>query len=334
MGKHGLFGLAAAWAGSWIFLDAGGLTCADVPRVKGLFFKRSLGAGWCALWLVGWVHGAATETNLLSRATEAWRLGQHTNALALVDQALATNPKDLRALNYRAQMRGLMGRRKDAIADLTTAVSVDPKSAWLYHERGELRFKVGDFEAACDDFARADALSPERAAHNWQRGIALYYAGRFEEGKKLFELHRTVNPEDVENAAWHFLCAARVDGIDKARAGLIPVKADTRVPLAEVQQLFAGKLTPADVLQAAEDGPEGNRPGQRFYAYLYIGLYHEATGRVDLAEAAIQQAAALASSGGYMGDVARVHAAVYAVKAGARAAEKSVAPAPTTPTPK
>ena len=113
-----------------------------------------------------------------------------------------------------------------------------------------------------------------------------------------------------------------------SNTGLIPVKADTRVPMRQVQQLFAGKLTPSDVLQAAEEGPEGNRPGQRFYAYLYIGLYHEATGQADLAEAAIQQAAALASTGGYMGDVARVHAAVYTVKAEARAAEKPAAPAP------
>ena len=148
---------------------------------------------------------------------------------------------------------------------------------------------------------------------------------------KQFEVHQTVNPQDVENAAWHFLCAARVDGIEKARAGLIPVKADTRVPMRQVQQLFAGKLTPSDVLQAAEEGPEGNRPGQRFYAYLYIGLYHEATGQADLAEAAIQQAAALASTGGYMGDVARVHAAVYTVKAEARAAERPAAPAPPLP---
>mgnify|MGYP000446850332 CR=1 FL=1 len=41
-----------------------------------------------------------------------------------------------------------------------------------------------------------------------------------EEGRKLFELHRSVNPQDVENAAWHFLCAARVDGLEKARAQL------------------------------------------------------------------------------------------------------------------
>ncbi len=36
----------------------------------------------------------------------------------------------------------------------------------------------------------------------WQRGLALYYTERFADGQKQFELHKTVNPNDVENRAW------------------------------------------------------------------------------------------------------------------------------------
>lgn len=254
------------------------------------------------------VAGKAGSTNLLDRALSAWKAGEHTNALALVDQAVAAAPRDIRTLNFRAQVRALMGRRTEAIADLDTAIGVEPKSAWLYHERGEHQFRAGNFDAACADFAKADALSPQRAPHDWQLGIALYYAGRFAEGRKLFELHRTVNPEDVENAAWHFLCVARLDGVEKARAVLIPVGGDTRVPMKEVQRLFAGAATPEDVFQAAEQGPETERPGQRFYAHLYVGLYHEAAGKAEPAAVEIRKAAMLARHAGYMGEVARVHA--------------------------
>jgi lipoprotein NlpI len=94
-------------------------------------------------------------------------------------------------------------------------------------------------------------LNPDERPHHWQRGIALYYAGRFEDGTKQFELHRTVNPEDVENAAWHFLCLARWKDVETARKSLIPIKGDTRIPMAQVHRLFAGKATAEDVLKAA-----------------------------------------------------------------------------------
>jgi hypothetical protein len=79
----------------------------------------------------------------------------------------------------------------------------------------------------------------------------------------------------------------------------------------EVQGLFGGKLKPEEVLEAAETGSEGDRPGQRFYAHLYVGLFHEAAGKKDAAAEQIRKAAALAKYGGYMGDVARVHARLF-----------------------
>ena len=95
--------------------------------------------------------------------------------------------------------------------------------------------------------------SPKFAPDHWRRGIALYYAGKFDDGRKQFDLHRTVNPEDVENSAWHYLCNARANTPKKAREDLIPVTKDTRVPMKQVLELFAGKIKPQDVLDAAEN---------------------------------------------------------------------------------
>ena len=61
---------------------------------------------------------------------------------------------------------------------------------------------------------------PDEAPYLWQRGIALYYAGRYDDCRRQFESHRSVNPDDVENAAWHFLCVARAESPAKARAAL------------------------------------------------------------------------------------------------------------------
>jgi lipoprotein NlpI len=118
-----------------------------------------------------------------------------------------------------------------------------------------------------------------------------------------------VNAQDVENAAWHFLCITRAEGLAAARKKLIPVEADPRVPMAEVQRLFAGKATPEDVLAAAKAAPPKTRAGEPlFYAHLYLGIYYEALGEEGPAREHIFEAAKRWKENGYMGDVARVHA--------------------------
>jgi lipoprotein NlpI len=82
-----------------------------------------------------------------------------------------------------------------------------------------------------------------------------------------------VNPDDVENAAWHFLCVARAESPAKAKAALLPVGPDARAPMREVYQMFRGTLTPEQVISAA-----GSQPDGQFYAHLYLGLYFEALG--------------------------------------------------------
>ena len=114
---------------------------------------------------------------------------------------------------------------------------------------------------------------PDQAPYLWQRGIAQYYAGRFRECRAQFESHRTVNADDVENAAWHFLCVARAESLAAARAALLPVGPDPRVPMREIYQMFRGDLSPGQVMAAA-----GTRPEGQFYAHLYVALYAEAAG--------------------------------------------------------
>jgi len=166
-------------------------------------------------------------------------------------------------------------------------------------------FEQGRFvesAAAFDELAKA---IPDRAPELWQRGIALYYAGRYDDCRRQFESHRTVNPDDVENAVWHFLCVARGESPAKAKAALLPVGPDARVPMREVYQMFRGTLTPEQVLSAA-----GSQPAALFYAHLYVGLYFEAQGMSARALEHIKIAAAdrFEREGGYMHMVARVHA--------------------------
>jgi lipoprotein NlpI len=164
---------------------------------------------------------------------------------------------------------------------------------------GRLAESVAEF----DTLARAE---PGLAPQLWQRGIALYYAGRYKDCRLQFESHRTVNPNDVENAAWHFLCVARGESVQAARAALLPVGPDARAPMRQVYDMFRGTLKPAEVLAAA-----GDRPDAQFYAHLYVGLYEEALGDKAGALEQIKTAAEdRFAIGGYMHTVARLHLGV------------------------
>jgi lipoprotein NlpI len=164
-------------------------------------------------------------------------------------------------------------------------------------------FESGQFTESAslfDDLAKA---MPARAPDLWQRGIALYYARRYDDCRRQFESHRTVNPNDVENAVWHFLCVARAESPERARAALLPVGPDARVPMRQVYEMFRGTMTPEQVLATA-----GNRPDGLFFGHLYVGLYFEAIGMSARAREHIAIAAEdRFAPGGYMHMVARVH---------------------------
>lgn len=164
-------------------------------------------------------------------------------------------------------------------------------------------FLAGRVAESVRGFDRVAALVPAAAPQLWQRGIALYYIDRYADCRAQFESHRTVNPADVENAAWHFLCVARAESAQAARARLLPVGQDPRRPMPEVYEMFQGKRRPEDVLAAA-----GSEPRAQFYAALYVGLYFEGIGDTRAREYIAQAASdRFADAGGYMNRVARVH---------------------------
>jgi lipoprotein NlpI len=168
------------------------------------------------------------------------------------------------------------------------------------------------FEGQPKESARLfDALvadRPDLAPALWQRGLALYYADRFEDGRKQFELHRTVNPDDVENPAWHYLCVARALTPEEARKAMLPVGQDARVPMREILALFKGEGTEEEVLAAASRGEGKTLRNQLCYAHLYMGLFAEAHGDAEKARKHILLAAGPSSMDHYMGRVAQVHA--------------------------
>lgn len=259
----------------------------------------------------------ADSRSQLEAAAQTLAEGDAGAALAAVDQVLGAIPDNVSALVLRSKIRTVRQEYPEALADLERALKLAPEQPLLYDLRGDARFRTGDFSGALADFDEYLARRPQAGPAHWRRGIVCYYAGKFAEGRDQFAAYQTVDDADVENAVWHYLCNARVVGREQARAEIPKVRPDRRVPLMTVLELFHGRATVDDVDRACEGldlSPE-EKASRRFFANLYVGLFLESEGRKNAALARLTAAAdpALADpkqgGGGYMWEVARVHAA-------------------------
>jgi lipoprotein NlpI len=262
----------------------------------------------CFCGLSPLVARAEDANDLLKKARAALARGMAKEALELADKVLAADPKNTDALFFRGVVHEDQEHHAEAIADFDRVVEIDPKAAEAYNHRGSEQFKLGHIAESLADFDRFLALRPDEKPGHWKRGISLYYLGKFDEGRKQFEGYEKVDTNDVENAVWHYLCTARLLGADKARASLLKIGKDVRVPMMEVYALFGGKAKPEDVLAAAKEGSPRLQRQQLFYAHLYLGLYAEVNGDKKKALEHLEKAAGEYKIGHYMGDVARVHA--------------------------
>jgi lipoprotein NlpI len=262
------------------------------------------------------VAAAGPGNELVKQARVALAAGKTAEALALADKAVAADASNAEAFLFRGLLHEDSERHLQAVADFGIVIELNPQAAEAYDHRGSEHFKLGHIARSLADFDKFLELRPKQKPRHWKRGISCYYAGRFEDGQKQFASYEQVDTNDVENSVWHYLCTARIAGVAKARASLLKVGNDRRVPMMQVFALYSGRAEPADVLSAARAGnPSPEQLNERlFYAHLYLGLYYEAAGEQNKAFEHLKKAANEHTVRGYMGDVARVHVALLQKK--------------------
>jgi lipoprotein NlpI len=267
-----------------------------------------------ALAVVGSAAGSTQDNTekalkLAEEAATALSNGKPQDAIDLATKAAKLDPKNPGAPYVLGRAHLALRQNAEAAKAFTTLIELSPKFAAAYDRRGDAYLKMGKFNEAVADFDKFLKLEPEAAANHWRRGIALYYAGRFKDGAAQFDAAKGSAREDVENSAWHYLCNARANTPKKAREDLIPVTKDARVPMKQVLELFAGKLKPQDVLDAAENAKlkDEDLKEARFYANLYVALYYESEGDAKKALEYLTTAVEKYKIGHYMWDVADAH---------------------------
>lgn len=183
--------------------------------------------------------------------------------------------------------------RRKQVAQLTKAIEESP-SVGLYSRRGDARFFLGEFRDALADYEKMVELNPDSGPSHWRRGIARFYAGQYQAAAKQFEEYHSFDNVDRENGIWRYLSQRKAYGLEKAREGLLKYEKTDREPFPAVYELFAGRITPGQILSeiAEADIDERERSKREFYAHLYIGLNHAVEGRSQQALTHLRKATA------------------------------------------
>ncbi len=203
-----------------------------------------------------------------------------------------------------------------AAKDIETVIKImgefqkrDNVSPRFKMEAARILFGAGDMKNAAKLYDEILEVRPEIKPQLWQRGLALYYAEEFEKGVDQFDTHQTFNSQDVENSVWHMLCQSRLTSVDEARKGMIKIEQDTRIPMKQVFDMFAGAGTPQEVLDACgyEEGKQ-RRDSSIYHGLLYVGLFHEMMGDQEASNESMKEALGYKPHiAGLMGHVAEGH---------------------------
>ncbi len=263
------------------------------------------------------------QEEFMKQAQEAVRMGKREDALKLATRAVSADPTNYVGYAFRARLHDHLKNHAAAVVDYSMAYGVAPMHLEFLQSRAMSQFRAGRLPDAIHDWETYLKLEPDvsRDPYLFTLGIAYAIAGKHDAGRKRFAWYNTVVGDDVEAAAWHFLCAAKgaagsAGALVRAREGLLPVAKDKRLPMAQIYELLKGTLGPANVLAAARAGEIAPAVLQQrlFYAHLYLGVYYDAAGQPAMARLNLRRAAegtgelGADPTLGFMGDVARVYA--------------------------
>jgi tetratricopeptide (TPR) repeat protein len=152
--------------------------------------------------------------------------GDYENAIALFDQALASNTTILKktdALLYLYRDKGYaqiqLGNYTGAIATLDAGIGLYPKDAMLWNNRGLALEKLGKTQDALAAYDKAVSFDRNYTRAHVNRGILLTQMGRYSEAVEAFSRANETEPFNEDILDW--LDTARKG--ESESTGMLPV---------------------------------------------------------------------------------------------------------------
>jgi protein O-GlcNAc transferase len=250
-------------------------------------------AGWLA-----WLACAGLLPAQRPPVEEAWALlakGRRSEAIHLLDQIIAKNPKDADARLLLGSVLQEAGDREGSLAQLSEAVRLRPRSAEAQNALGEALNAFGETKAARAPFEKAVAIDPKFAQAQSNLGMVLFEAGELDAAAAHLDRAMQLFGRKPDAAYTHYLRAkvyTEQNDVPKAAAqlqeavALRPDFAEAWSDLGDARKTLqddAGALAAFEhaVALSPEDGVAQTRLGTE---YLDQGKAHLAA--VHLQEAA------------------------------------------------
>lgn len=211
-----------------------------------------------------------------------------------------------------ARRAALTAEFTQEVRKLDQAIAASSESVDLYSRRGDSHLFLGHFPQAVADFEKMILLDPSQDAPHWRLGIAYYFNGDFAKSMKQFEKYHAHDGRDRENGIWKFMAQAKFEGIEKARAEMLPYARFDREPFPILYEMFAGRKTDDDLASAMTRNEVRDDKTAQFFANYYLGVYEHLLGDDVRAREHIGKALALfpeankKSGPGYMWQIARL----------------------------
>ncbi|MBN2383133.1 tetratricopeptide repeat protein [bacterium] len=128
-------------------------------------------------------------------------------ALADFEQALHLDPEEVEVFNNRGIVKALMHDYQGALSDFNRSIELDARNVQAYALRANTRFYLRDFAIARTDFDRAIELTPLDASLYEKRGVVQLELGETEQACQDWQHARKLGSEKV-TALLHRHCSS------------------------------------------------------------------------------------------------------------------------------
>ena len=123
------------------------------------------------------------------------RLGRYEEALAMVDKAIAQNPRKAKYFINRGNILYEMGRKEDALGEFAAASRIDPDNHASYLAQGVVLEELGDIDRAVAAMERALALRPDLPEVHYNAALTFEKAGDAGRAERELRAALAVKPD-------------------------------------------------------------------------------------------------------------------------------------------
>lgn len=170
--------------------------------------RQILGRAWEFGGSYRHVYARSSEaTQKAHRAASLNYIGDHTAALAMLNEAMRLEPENRFALRIRAQCACALGEIREALADLQKLEGLDPDDEGVHNDLAFALNEVKEHAAARQHAVRAIQLDPRDASAWNNRAIAAAGLSLYQEARSSFNEALRINPHypEVWNNVGHLL---------------------------------------------------------------------------------------------------------------------------------